>query len=91
MFSEYRMAECLKWEENFAVWLSKKINDVIVDKDDQWRTKLFNDIISMIGKNFKYKNFPCKAILVTEPLKTPVAEGIFNYSQSNEISLMLFK
>ncbi|VDM21929.1 unnamed protein product [Wuchereria bancrofti] len=59
------MAECLKWVGNFMideVWLSKKINDVIVDKDDQWRIKLFNDIISEIGENFKYKSSPCKTI-----------------------------
>ncbi|VIO88506.1 Hydroxymethylglutaryl-coenzyme A reductase family protein [Brugia malayi] len=59
------MAECLKWVGNFMideVWLSKKINDVIVDKDDQWRIKLFNDIISEIGENFKYKSTPCKTV-----------------------------
>uniref|UniRef100_A0A1I8ETE2 Uncharacterized protein n=1 Tax=Wuchereria bancrofti TaxID=6293 RepID=A0A1I8ETE2_WUCBA len=63
-FKNSLMAECLKWVRNFVieVWLSKKINDVIVDKDDQWRIKLFNDITSKIGENFEYKSSPCKTI-----------------------------
>uniref|UniRef100_A0A0R3RIQ3 3-hydroxy-3-methylglutaryl coenzyme A reductase n=1 Tax=Elaeophora elaphi TaxID=1147741 RepID=A0A0R3RIQ3_9BILA len=70
------MAECLKWKENFAVWLSKRINDVIVDKDDQWRTKLFSDIVSEISANFEYKSLPCKTVLIAEPMETSFTKAI---------------
>ncbi|KAL3989620.1 Hydroxymethylglutaryl-coenzyme A reductase family protein [Acanthocheilonema viteae] len=68
------MAEFAKWKENFAVWLSERINDVIVDEDDQWRTELFDDIIFKIGENFKCGSLPCKTIFAVEPLKAPIAE-----------------
>lgn len=74
------MSEYSKKEGNFVVdevWLLKKINDVIVDKDDQWRIKLFNDIISEISENFKYKSLPCKTIFTVGPVKT--TEGIFSH------------
>ncbi|VDK84036.1 unnamed protein product [Litomosoides sigmodontis] len=60
-----------EWEENFAVWLSKKINGVVVDKDGKWKIELFNDIISKIGENFTYKNPSSKTTYTAGQLKTP--------------------
>lgn len=76
------MAEYPKWDEIFAVWLSKKINDVVVDKDGNWKIQLFNDVISKIGESFTYKNPSNKTTFTTGQLKTPYAEGICNYFQA---------
>ncbi|CAG9537256.1 unnamed protein product [Cercopithifilaria johnstoni] len=70
------MAECPKWEEKFAVWLSKRINDLIIDKNDKWRTELFSDIMSKISENCKHKSFPCKTIFSLGSQQTPIAEDV---------------
>uniref|UniRef100_A0A915Q379 3-hydroxy-3-methylglutaryl coenzyme A reductase n=1 Tax=Setaria digitata TaxID=48799 RepID=A0A915Q379_9BILA len=71
------MAQCQKWEENFVVdevWLARKINDVVVDKDDRWRTKLYDDILSEISEHFKPKNH--KAIFTVGPPETSFTKGL---------------
>ncbi|VDK86190.1 unnamed protein product [Onchocerca ochengi] len=67
------MSQCSRGGGNFVVdeaWLLKKINGVVIDKNDQWRIKLFNDIISEISEHFKCENLPCKPVFTLESTKT---------------------
>ncbi|VDO46813.1 unnamed protein product [Onchocerca flexuosa] len=76
------MSKCSKGGRNFVVdevWLLKMINNVVIDKNDQWRIKLFNDIISEISEHVKCENLPCKPIFTLESTKTLDEEGIFNH------------
>ncbi|MCP9257435.1 3-hydroxy-3-methylglutaryl coenzyme A reductase [Dirofilaria immitis] len=73
------MAECQEWKGKIfvdEVWLLNKINDVIVDEDNQWRIKLFNDILSEISEHFKYKNLSFKPVFTLGPMKSPVEEEL---------------
>lgn len=77
------MQKCAMCEGNIRIdeaWLSKKINDVIVDEDGRWRIKLFNDIISEIGENNKHESWPCKSVSTPELTETPTTKGIVNFS-----------
>ncbi|VDM98586.1 unnamed protein product [Thelazia callipaeda] len=70
--------ECLEWEDNFVVdeeWLARKINDVVVDEEDQWRTKLLKEIAYEISKHCKLRSMPCKTTAI-QSLENSVIKNI---------------